>query len=777
MSLLRGKTMKYLMKHLLNFLAVFLTVAHCYAIELPYLHFVPWEEEPVEEDNYCYDYICFQHPFPVDGALYCFYTDDDGRTKLIFRERPEHINLFQEVGGKDPLEGFNRVSFSVGNFFLRWIFRPIGTVYCTIMPRPAIKAVNNIADNVNFPKRFLSCVLQGKFKDSGVVFTRFVVNSTVGVAGIWDASDYFWDMKKRDEDFGQAFASWGIAPGCYVYVPGEGPCNLRGAVGKIFDYALDIKSYVYGAQATSSFHKMLARYEDYDTLVTTSEDPYHTLKNFWFIQRQNEVEDHDLNIKYVDNGKPQQTTSQSADNLKIDYVKMKSYGSQGVEVDTLKAMFLDVQKEKKSFWTYLSLFNTDFVKQGSTCSVKLHKDKDEMDYHFWPQDNNPNAPLILIMPGLGAHHRGTKVLALAEILHAKGFAVAAISSAFNWHFIETASSTDAPGYMPADAGDARYAWSKILPQLREEKNIRPKRIIMLGYSLGAIHALHIAKLEEEENKLGIDRYLAVNPPVNLVYGMKKLDEYFNTHKQWTREEMVERGVRAFGKMMAIAKKHYKPYDPDAPENPEEPDGFDGRHHKINIEKEDARFLVGYSFRMTLQEIMLSMHRRGKLTSLKTKYSWCNKTDVYNEILQMNFRDYLRKVLKYHIKKRFGKDISDEELMAKIKKLSNLKSFRAHFIDNPDIRVVHTMNDFLLENQSRRWLKDIFKEQVVFFEHGGHLGYLHHKKLQKQLLNFLTRDPALTPEQKKYHLETYVSLAAPYNIPSTPPSNSEFHNPL
>jgi hypothetical protein len=88
-----------------------------------------------------------------------------------------------------------------------------------------------------------------------------------------------------------------------------------------------------------------------------------------------------------------------------------------------------------------------------------------------------------------------------------------------------------------------------------------------------------------------------------------------------------------------------------------------------------------------------------------------------------------------------------------------------------------MNDFLLENQSRRWLKDIFKEQVVFFEHGGHLGYLHHKKLQKQLLNFLTRDPALTPEQKKYHLETYVSLAAPYNIPSTPPSNSEFHNPL
>ncbi|MDD5727611.1 MAG: VacJ family lipoprotein, partial [Victivallales bacterium] len=622
---------------------LFTAVCSCPAADLPYLRFVPGEEvEEYEQegDEYCYDYICFKNPFPAPDELYCFYTDGRGNTRILFRKRPEHVNLFHEIGGKDPLEGFNRVSFSVSSFFLRWVFRPIGIAYCTIMPRPAVTAVNNIADNVNFPKRFLSCLMQGKLKDSGIVFTRFVVNSSVGVAGIWDASDYFWGMKKRDEDFGQAFASWGIGPGCYVFLPGEGPCNVRGAVGKIFDYALDIKSYIYGAQATSSFHKMLARYEDYDMLVSTYGDPYQTLKNFWYIQHKNEVEDRFPNVKYANKDKPAKTLPPAAGVSDIEHIKMEAYGTQGVEVDSLKAMFLDVQKEKQSFWTYLSLFNTDFVKQGSTCSLKLQADKEEMEYHFWPQENKPEAPLVLIMPGLGSHFRDSKVMAIAEILNAKGFAVAAISSTFNWHFIETAASTDAPGFMPADAADARHAWSKILPQLREGEDIKPRRIIMLGYSLGAIQSLLIAKQEEEENLLGVDRYLAINPPINLFYGMKKLDEYFNIHKKWTQEEVVERGTMAFGKMMDIAQKHYRTYDPAHPFRSEDLSAADAIHHQVNVEKDDARFLIGYSFRMTLQEVLLSMHRRGKLTGLKTKYKWCNKGEIYDEILKMDFNDYL-----------------------------------------------------------------------------------------------------------------------------------------
>ena len=258
-------------------------------------------------------------------------------------------------GQRPPLEGFNRVMFWTNDFFLRWIFRPIGIGYATIMPRPAIKAINNVTNNVAFPKRFLSCLLQGKFKDSGLCFTRFVTNSTVGVGGIWDASDYFLDIQERDEDFGQAFASWGIAPGCYVFLPGEGPCNIRDGIGKIFDYAVDIKSYIYGGQAATGFHRLLARYEDYDMAVQAYADPYQMIKNFWYIQEINQAEDTPLNINLAEANKNVKTPPFPIKN-KIDYIKMAGYGSQGVEIDTLKAMFFDVQKEKQSFWTYLSAF-------------------------------------------------------------------------------------------------------------------------------------------------------------------------------------------------------------------------------------------------------------------------------------------------------------------------------------------------------------------------------------------------------------------------------------
>ncbi len=733
----------------------------CCAAEIPITSFAPGGD-----GNSKYDYIGSETPFPVLRGSY-YYSNND-KLRFLFPKKPEDINLFYEIGGKDPLEGFNRVSFSVTDFFVRWVFRPIGVAYCTIMPRPAIKAINNITNNVAFPKRFLSCLLQAKFTDGGLSLTRFMINTTLGAGGIWDASDYFFELKERDEDFGQAFASWGIGAGCYVFVPGVGPCNLRNGIGKIFDNAVDIKSYVYGGQAASRFHQMLANYEDYDMLVQSSADPYRMIKNFWYVQRMNKVKDRKLEIEIAQNNKNKVRRTLSSQ--KLDYVKMDLYGSQGVEIDTLKAMFFDVQKEKKSFWTYLSLFNTDFVNQGCSYSIRLYENKDKMTYCFWKQKKNPQAPLILIIPGLGAHHRDSKVMALAELLHAKGFAVAATSSSFNWYFMETAASVDAPGFLPADAGDVRNAWAKIIPQIKEKAGIKPRRIIMLGYSMGAIQALYIAKLEEQRNTLGVDRYLAINPPVDLIYGMDQLDSYFNIYKKWSKAEFVRRGTVAFGKMMKIAKKQYRWY------NPANQAGNEDACRQLTIDKDNAELLIGYAFKMTLQQIVMSMHRRGRLTGLKTRYRWNNKAEIYNEILKMSFRDYLKQILYPDYKGRFGKNISLKEFIEKFSYASTMESFKDHLVDNPDIRIIHTMDDFLVRDTGRRWLKETFDEKVVFFEHGGHLGNLYFHKVHKRIFDFLRETPVASPEQQRYYGKHYASLAAPYSVPSIPPGSSEFHNP-
>jgi len=202
-----------------------------YAVELPILRFVPGAEIPNRPKAHHYDYICSEDPFPVNEKIYCY--TEDGKLHFLFQQNPKHINLFHEVGGRDPLEGMNRTLFNVSNFLLKWAFRPVAIAYTTVVPRPAIRVIHNVCDHVEYPKRFLSCLLQGKFRDSGITTVRFAVNSTVGVVGAWDACDYFWSMKKRDEDFGQAFGSWGIEPGCYVFLPGVGPCNMRQMVGII----------------------------------------------------------------------------------------------------------------------------------------------------------------------------------------------------------------------------------------------------------------------------------------------------------------------------------------------------------------------------------------------------------------------------------------------------------------------------------------------------------------------------------------------------------------
>ena len=697
------------------------------------------------------------------------FLSEDGNIYFLTQKMPEHINLFHEVGGKDPLEGMNRAFFSTSNFMMKWMFRPIAVGYTAVIPRPAVKAIHNICEHVEYPKRVISCLLQGKFNDAGISTVRFAVNSTVGGMGAWDASDYYFKMKIRDEDFGQAFASWGIGSGCYVFLPVTGPCNMRNAVGKLFDNAVDIKNfpYAYGAQTTAVSHRVLVNYEDFDRTVQTAADPYATIKNFWYIHRKTKVDNSKLKFKDDKYVKKAQAPP------KMKHIKMDSYASQGPEIDTLKAMFFDIQAEKRSYWHYLSPHNTDFVTQGESYSIKIHDGKDEMEYHFWGQDKDPKAPLILINPGLGAHHRSDKVLAMAEALHSKGFAVAAISSTFNWHFMETAASTDAPGYMPVDASDARNAWAKIVPHLRKEDNIHPKRIIMLGYSMGAIHSLHIAKLEERKNTIGVDRYLAINPPVDLIYGIKQLDDYYAIHKQWSKDELIERGTISLGKMIALSKKQYARHTDDVPAMLSR---YEESDHPLNFDKDEAKFLIGYAFKITLQEMMLSMHRRGKLTNLKTKYEWSNKTELHNESLQMTFNDYMENVLYHHHKHRFGKNDSKEDVIEKINAHSHMKSFADHFEDNPDIRIVHTTNDFLLNDKHREWLKETFKEKIVFFEHGGHLGNLHFESVHDQIYDFLEKAPHATPKQKKYHRETYTSLAAPYNVPSIPPGSSEFHNP-
>ena len=196
------------------------------------------------------------------------------------------------VGVNDCLEGVNRTLFGFNVGLMKWVFRPVGMVYASMFPRCAVNAIGRCSKNMEWPARLFACLLQAKFAGAGEESLRFLVNTTLGVVGLFDPAGEWLGLQAHDEDFGQAFASWGIGMGCYLVLPLQGPTSLRDAVGLIFDSLLDPKTYIpYGGSWLFRINSGALNYGDFRLLVDANKDPYVLAKQLWVIARQLKIAD------------------------------------------------------------------------------------------------------------------------------------------------------------------------------------------------------------------------------------------------------------------------------------------------------------------------------------------------------------------------------------------------------------------------------------------------------------------------------------------------------
>lgn len=145
---------------------------------------------------------------------------------------PEGTVLDVEV--YDPIEGFNRGSYRFNHYFDKYFFLPIVKGYQFIMPDYAEDRVSSFVDNVYEFNNFTNNLLQLKFKETGITLSRFVINTTVGVAGLWDPSTH-WGLHRQPEDFGQTLGHYGVGHGPFIVLPIFGPSNLRDTTGLVTD--------------------------------------------------------------------------------------------------------------------------------------------------------------------------------------------------------------------------------------------------------------------------------------------------------------------------------------------------------------------------------------------------------------------------------------------------------------------------------------------------------------------------------------------------------------
>ena len=152
----------------------------------------------------------------------------------------------QTINGEvnpDPYEETNRSFYKFNDALDRHIMIPVAENYVKAMPEPVRDSVTNFFDNLEYLNVILHSFLQGKLGQGLSDLTRFVVNSTVGVGGLFDVATPM-GIKENDEDLGQTLAVWGVEPGAYLYIPFLGPYTARNSPDVASSYFANPFSYI-----------------------------------------------------------------------------------------------------------------------------------------------------------------------------------------------------------------------------------------------------------------------------------------------------------------------------------------------------------------------------------------------------------------------------------------------------------------------------------------------------------------------------------------------------
>ncbi len=215
-------------------------------------------------------------------------------------QRPEDWPILPKEGGvdgyadKDPLEGLNKVFFYTNGALDFLVFEPLANGYRYITPEGARKAISRAFDNLTSPITFANDLLQFRFQRAATTFTRFVINSTVGVLGLFDVAAEL-GLEGHSSDFGQTLYTYGVGDGIYLVLPFFGPTTARDAVGIGIDSLLDPRSWFIGSTERLALlaGEGIVRREELidpiDFLVEHADNSYNAVRAWTFQQREFEL--------------------------------------------------------------------------------------------------------------------------------------------------------------------------------------------------------------------------------------------------------------------------------------------------------------------------------------------------------------------------------------------------------------------------------------------------------------------------------------------------------
>lgn len=638
--------------------------------------------------------------------------------KNIQKPQGKYPDFSYEFIGKDSCEKFNRKLFVFNLKLNKYVLRPINIVWASVIPKYGMDRFQNAYNNMNYPIRLVGCLIQKDFKTSKQETLRFLTNTTIGCAGMYDPAQKLFKIESHQEDMGQALEHLKIKRGPYLVLPVING-NLRDLVGKLLDWPLRPTSYIgpFGAAANAVFavnnttymQPMIKKVDD------SFADPYEIAKEIYGIDRYIKYNNLDRsevlssksteeNIININKTSDKTELKTEAIPNKIDLaadIELNNFKPQGSLIDSMRTAYFDNQEIDTALntriWSDLSIWNRNFNKKIKISSVNVIPNRVNYKYRYILQKKQ-NSPLAIIYPSFGEGITSDKSTVLAKILYDEGYSVIIQGSAFQWEFIKSMPENYKPGLPAQDAQYLRLTTAKIIDNIQSKNNCKFDKKILVGCSFGALTGLFTAIQEEQEEKqnkpnLEISKYIVICPPIRIFYALDQLDEYCKNWKDDSMDIKLRTAIAA-EKIINVSKTISKKKTQEMPES-------------MPFNENETKLIISFLMRQKLSDVIFAIE----------DCSRCEKNNFYETMDNISFYDYASKYVFIDNKKSHD-DYNYE---------SSLYSLANFLQENKKYKIYHTLDDYFTNTEQLKWLKQQCKDQAVYFSNGSHLGFLYRKE--------------------------------------------------
>jgi phospholipid-binding lipoprotein MlaA len=213
---------------------------------------------------------------------------------LFDEEFDAELELASDVDRSDPFEKTNRKVFAFNQGVNAVVFDPVTRGYRFLVPALARRGIHQMFLNLNSPKILVNDLLQLRFKDAAQTLGRCVLNSTLGIGGLFDVGKAVgWE--RHDADFGQTLAKAGVVSGPYLMIPVFGPSTVRDGLGSIVDLAFQPLAYILGPTellvqlyitSGKSLAALDANHDKLEALEDSSVDFYAAMRSAYLQSRR-----------------------------------------------------------------------------------------------------------------------------------------------------------------------------------------------------------------------------------------------------------------------------------------------------------------------------------------------------------------------------------------------------------------------------------------------------------------------------------------------------------